>query len=246
VLITRPAGQAGELAGLLRNRGIDSICVPTVEVRHDHRPLVEAIGRLRDASWLVVTSANGAEAVGAALMASGSALPETLRVAAVGPQTAAALRAAGIRVDHVPDRYLTVAIAERLGPVRRRRVVLARADAASPHLANELRRRGALVDEVIAYSTVEGPPASRERIGRAIQASLDGITFTSGSTVRGLMEMLNPTERGRATALPAFCIGPVTADVARRLGFATPVVAATHTAKGLADAIHAHLGRELG
>jgi uroporphyrinogen-III synthase len=246
LLVTRPAGQAAELISLLAERGIAAISVPTVEITPaaPGGALDDAIRSLDGAAWLVITSVNGAVAVLERLTALDRSLPEGVRVAAVGPATAAALEAGGVRVDHVPSRYRTVAIAEGLGDVAGRRVVLARADAATPDLREALRRRGALVEEVCAYRTVEGPAASRDSVRAALAQPLDGVTFTSGSTVRGLHALLSPPEALRATALPAYCIGPVTARVARRNGFAVPVVAARHTVVALAEAIHAHLSKE--
>ena len=116
---------------------------------------------------------------------------------------------------------------------------------ATPDLRDALLSRGALVEEVVAYRTVEGPAAWRDRIRAALVQPLDGVTFTSGSTVRGLRALLSPPEALRATALPAYCIGPVTARVARRAGFTVPVVSARHTVAGLAEAIHAHLSSEI-
>ena len=247
LLVTRPAPQAAELVALLAERSIDAISVPTVEIAPapPGGALDDAIGALDGAAWLVITSVNGAAATLKRLAALGRSLPVGVRVAAVGPATAAALEAGGVRVDHVPSRYRTVAIAEGLGDLAGRRVVLARADAATPDLREALRRRGALVEEVVAYRTVEGPPASRDRIRAALAQPLDGVTFTSGSTVRGLHALLSPPEALRATALPAYCIGPVTARVARRAGFAVPVVSATHTVAALAQAIHTHLSKEI-
>jgi len=155
------------------------------------------------------------------------------------------LEAGGVRVDHVPSRYRTVAIAEGLGDVTGRRMLLARADAATPDLRDALLERGAVVEEVVAYHTIEGPAGSRDSIRTALAQPLDGVTFTSGSTVRGLHALLSPPEALRATALPAYCIGPVTARVARRAGFAVPVVAAPHTAAALAEAIRTHLREEI-
>lgn len=247
LLVTRPAQQAAELVGLLAERGIDSISVPTVEIAPAPAggALDDAILSLDDAAWLVVTSVNGAAALVARLTALGRALPVDLLVAAVGPATAAALQAGGVRVDHVPSRYRTVAIAEGLGDLVGRRVVLARADAATRDLRDALVERGAVVEEVVAYHTVEGPANSRDTIRSALAQRLDGVTFTSGSTVRGLHALLSPPEALRATALPGYCIGPVTARVARLAGFAVPVVADRHTAAALADAIHRHLEKEI-
>ena len=247
LLVTRPAQQAAELVGLLAERGIDSISVPTVEIAPAPAggALDDAILSLDDAAWLVITSVNGAAALVARLTALGRALPVDLLVAAVGPATAAALQAGGVRVDHVPSRYRTVAIAEGLGDLVGRRVVLARADAATRDLRDALVERGAVVEEVVAYHTVEGPANSRDTIRSALAQRLDGVTFTSGSTVRGLHALLSPPEALRATALPGYCIGPVTARVARLAGFAVPVVADRHTAAALADAIHRHLEKEI-
>lgn len=245
LLVTRPTHQAPELHALLRQRGLATIGVPTVEI---DRTMVA--GRLDDmldgldgAAWLILTSANGADAVTDRLGATTGRLPAAVRVAAVGPATADALRAAGIEVDHVPPTYLTGAIAQGLGDLRGRRVVLARADAATPDLRGALRARGAIVEEVVAYRTVEGPAASRDLLPGALHAHLHGVTFTSSSTVRGLMRLASTVDRFRVRAIPAFCIGPVTARAARSAGFAVAAVAAEHTAIGLADAAAAHFER---
>jgi uroporphyrinogen-III synthase len=247
LLVTRPAGQADELVSLLAAHSIHAISVPTVAIAPTapNGALDAAIRRLDGAAWLVITSVNGAAAVLDRLAALGSSVPRGVQVAAVGPATAAALEAGGVRVDHVPSRYRTVAIAEGLGDVAGRRVVLARADAATRALRDALVERGALVEEVVAYHTIEGPAESRDAIRAALAQPLDGVTFTSGSTVRGLHALLSAPEALRATALPAYCIGPVTAEVARRAGFAVPVVAARHTVASLAEAIHRHLGKEV-
>jgi uroporphyrinogen-III synthase len=247
LLVTRPAGQAPELVALLAEHGINAISVPTVEIAPaaPGGALDDAIRSLDGAAWLAITSVNGASALLERLAALDRSLPEGVRVAAVGPATAAALEAGGVRVDHVPSRYRTVAIADGLGEVAGRRVVLARADAATPDLRDLLRSRGALVEEVVAYRTVEGPAASRDSVRTALAQQLDGVTFTSGSTVRGLHALLSPPEALRATALPAYVIGPVTARIARRAGFAVPVVAARHTVAALAEAIHQYLSKEI-
>jgi uroporphyrinogen-III synthase len=147
-----------------------------------------------------------------------------------------------MRVDVVPERYLTVAIADVLGDVAGRRTLLARADAASPDLRDALLARGALVDEVAAYRTLEGPAASRDRLRAAVRDGVDAILFTSGSTVRGLVTLLPRHLRRRATTIPALCIGPVTARTATVAGFRVAAIAAEHTAAGLAAATAAYFG----
>lgn len=244
LLVTRPAGQGSALVAALAARGIEATWVPTVAIEPaDPAQLAATLAAARW-DWVIVTSANGVPPLSAAL--TGRTLGPGTRLAAVGAPTAAALRAAGLRVDHVPDRFLTVAIADGLGDVAGARILLARADAATPDLRIALEARGALVDETVAYHTVEGPQASLPALRAALEERLDAVTFTSGSTARGLAALLvdDPGRLARARRLPAACIGPVTAAEATRLGWRPAVVATTHTAIGLADAVAARLVTE--
>jgi uroporphyrinogen-III synthase len=246
LLVTRPAPQAAELSLALRHHRIEPVEVPAVAIdtTATAAALDELLATLGRVDWLVLTSANGARALVARMRATQRRLPDGVRVAAVGPATAGVLLAAGLRVDHVPDRYLTVAIADGLGDVRGRRVVLARADAATPDLHDALVRRGAKVAEIVAYRTVEGPPESVAPLRAALGRTLAGASFTSGSTVRGLVGLAGARDRQRVRELPAFCIGPVTAAAAERAGFHVAAVADEHTAAGLAGVISTHFAME--
>jgi uroporphyrinogen-III synthase len=242
ILVTRPAQQADDLATLLSRRGLAPLVVPTVAIDtiSSYHAIDAMLDCLEGADWLVVTSANGASVVASRLRAREGRLPAGVRVAAVGPATSAVLRASGLPVDHMPLKYLTIAIANGLGDLRGRRLVLARADTATADLRDVLVGRGATVEEVVAYHTLVGPAASRDPLRAALHDDLAGVAFTSSSTVDGLMRLASALDRGRARALPAFCIGPVTAGTARQEGFDVAAVAEPHTARGLADAIADH------
>lgn len=246
VLVTRPREQARELVDLLAARDLRGVSVPAVAIRHEAAGgvLDAALLALEGAAWLVITSANGALALARRLRALRRSLPVTTRLAAVGPATAAALEAGGLRVDRVPHHYLTVAIADELGDVRGSRVVLARADAATPDLAQALRSRGAKVEEIVAYRTLEGPHRSQVALRAAMREGIDAISLTSGSTARGLARLattLGADEAERLRAVPTFAIGPVTAIAAREAGFQLRGTATVHTAEALADTIAASI-----
>lgn len=247
ILVTRPAEQSAALGDLLQRRGFRTVAVPTIAIdaASTGRELDGMLATLTGADWLVVTSANGAMAIADRLAARDGRLPAATRVAAIGPGTAAALEGAGIAVAHVPDRYLSAAVADGLGEVRGRRIVLARADIAGRELPDLLRARGAVVEETVAYRVIEGPPASGDALRVALQPGLDGIAFTSASTVRGLLRIASALDRERVRAVRAFCIGPPTAEAARASGFDVAAVAQPHTARGLADAISTYFAREI-
>jgi uroporphyrinogen-III synthase len=141
------------------------VVVPLVEIGSldDPSVLEEALRNVDRYDWVVFTSASGVAAVRDRLPA-GASLRHA-RVAAVGPATARAVQELGTTVAFVPDRFEAAAIADGLGELAGRRILLPQADAASPALADELRRRGALVDAVVAYRTLAFEPASDELAG---------------------------------------------------------------------------------
>ncbi|HET8586412.1 MAG TPA: uroporphyrinogen-III synthase [Candidatus Limnocylindria bacterium] len=231
VLVTRPAAQAPALADALRRERLDPVCVPTVEIEPAVDPrLREALDELDRFDWLIVTSANAVPAL------AGRPASRT-RIAAVGSITAAALERAGMRVDHVPRRFVGIEIAREIDDLRGRRVLLAQADAATPDLREALVERGARVTSVVAYRTVEAPPSSRRPLRDALDGGLDLLTFASPSAVRGLLRLLDPGRLEQARQIAAACIGPVTAQAAVTRGFVVSVMPERHTASDLARAI---------
>ncbi len=240
VLITRPGRAAAELAERLRALGAIPLALPVIEIQppEDPRPLEEAARRAATFDWILFTSANGVHAFMNALRAVGGSPSDLawVRLGAIGPATARALRAYGLSVDFMPPVYLSDAMADGLGDVRGRRILLPRADLARRTLAERLRACGAEVMEVTAYRVVlAGDPASLQAI---LTPRPHRVTFTSPSTARALAELLERLPGGlRPADLPAVCIGPITAAEAEALGFPIVAVAQEHTQEGLLQAL---------
>ena len=79
----------------------------------------------------------------------------------------------------------------------------------------------------------------------AFKVGVDVVTFTSSSTVRNLVEMLDGDRAALESSFIA-CIGPVTADTCRDLGLRVDLQATEHTVEGLVDALTSHFaGGEL-
>jgi uroporphyrinogen III methyltransferase/synthase len=242
-LITRTRDQSRSFADRLRRLGAAAVVVPTIRIIGPGAggPLDHALEEIHRYHWIVVTSANGARACldrARALNIDLAAIP-AVRWAAVGPVTAAVLRGAGITVALVPRQYLTDTLARDLDGIDGKRVLLPRTDAAGPTLASALRARGAIVDEIAAYRTVLAPAGSRARIQRVMTGGqVDTVTFTSASTVHGLVRLLEDREALRRMTLA--CIGPVTAAAVVEEGYRPAVVAHEHTVEGLVRALVAH------
>jgi uroporphyrinogen-III synthase len=150
----------------------------------------------------------------------------------VGEKTAAALRARGIEPALVPPLANGTALADSLPGVEGKRVAIVRASAAGADLPEILRRRGALVEEVIAYRTVEAPPTSAEPLRAALaDPGLAAVVFASGSAVRGYFAL------GGTNKLPAITIGPRTTASAREQGLDVIAEARAQSAEELASAV---------
>ncbi|HEY4440228.1 MAG TPA: uroporphyrinogen-III C-methyltransferase [Candidatus Elarobacter sp.] len=238
VLVTRPAHQAAEFAAALWEAGAEPILAPTIAIGPPSDPAAarDAVARIREYAWVAFTSRNGVDAFFDALGELGRdarALGD-VRIAAIGPKTAEALAARGIRADVVPPSYVNEAVAAELlaRTAPGDRVLVFRAEEAREILPQTLRDAGRLVDVVAAYATrlVDDP----ELAAKAERADI--VTFTSTSTVNGFVRNVAHARDVLAPKLVA-AIGPITAQAAREAGIRVDVVAHEFTVEGLLDAL---------
>jgi uroporphyrinogen-III synthase len=236
IVVTRPEAQAKELATALERVGATAIVLPLVSVVpfSDSTVLREALGELERYEWVVFTSANGVAAVRDQLP-NGASLA-SVRVAAVGPVTAAAIRDLGSEPAFVPDRFEADAIADGLGPLGGTRILLPQADIAPSRLADKLRTRGAIVDAVAAYRTRFLEP-SPDQIAE-LETGADAVVLASGSAARSFASLVAHHEVLRWALL--VCIGPKTTAAAREVGLPVGLVAPEATADGIIQALVSH------
>ena len=251
VLVTRPREQAAELVDLLEAAGAEAIEAPLVRILPpaDYEPLDEACRQIRQYDLIVFASANAVDSFMTRLRAAASDVRvlHGIQLCAAGPGTAKALERHGIKVDLVPDEFRAEAVAKAVtasGSVRGKRVLLPRADIGRELVADELRKQGAEVTEVVAYRTVA---ADLEREGEPdvykllLEHRIDAVTFTSASAVRSFVRLVGAEPAAdllRATVVAS--IGPVTAEAAAQSDIQTTVMPAQYTVRALADAIAEH------
>lgn len=247
ILVTRPIEQAQNLSEKLRELGATTIELPTIEIipAENNDALDEALERLNEYDWVVFTSVHGVRffmECMADLNIAPSALKQVM-LAAIGPATASELESAVKKPELVPTEFLSWNIADGLGDVKGRRILLPRADIASKKLPDLLRKRGALVEEVVAYRTIIPPDLTLDRLTSIFAGGVDLITFTSPSTVRNLARVLgfNKLEEFLSTVKVA-CIGPVTVEATKELGINVDIVSKIHTIDALVEAIVDEIG----
>lgn len=247
IVVTRSREQASDLVRSLSDLGAECLECPTIETAppDDSAPLDAAIAELAACDWIVFTSVNGVRFFFERLFRLGKDVRclGHIRTAAIGPATADRLRSFGLSSDLVPETYVaeSVIAAFRGHDIRGKRILLPRAQEARPLLPEALTAMGAAVQEVAAYQTRPAVADVGQLLEHLANHEIDLVTFTSSSTVKNFKALLPPDRAAElASGLPAACIGPVTADTARKLGFDVRRVAAEYTIPGLCAAILDH------
>ncbi len=238
VLVPRPQGRGGSLVSLLSKQGAVAQAVPMIAITppSDLGSLDAAVMSLAEGefSWVGFTSVNAVAAVvdRATHLSLAPVIPADTRVAAVGPATAAALRAGAMPVDLTPDQGGSAAALATVWPAAHdsESVLLPQSEIAGPVLGQSLRDKGFWVQTVTAYRTVPRPLAGSVAADLAAGA-YEAVLLTSPSTAQALAR----TRIARSTVLGA--IGSATATAATAVGLNISFTASAPTDAALIDGL---------
>ncbi len=245
ILVPRTKEQAETVSDRLRAHGAVPEQVPTIAVEPPRTPqqMERAVKGLVTGryQWIAFTSVNAVRAVREKFEEYGldARAFAGVKVAAVGQQTAAALRDFGIMPDLVPAGEQSgegladvwPAYDDVLDPINR--VLLPRADIATENLLARLTDLGWEAEDVTAYRTVRAAPPPAP-IREAIKGGgFDAVLFTSSSTVRNLIGIAGKPHAVTVIAV----IGPQTAKTAAEFGLRVDVMAPTPSAAALVEAL---------
>ncbi len=238
VLVTRAAGQAGRLAMALEDLGAEAVHAPLQRfIPADSATLDTAIERAATCGWLALSSTNAVDVLFARLRerqldvrALGS-----VRIAAVGPGTAEALRRYGVEADLIPPTSDAPALAASLIVTagNKRSVLLAQAAEARAELADQLRAAAWRVHVIVTYRA-ESLPVDLAQLGR-----IDAITVASAATAERLLSAfgLQTLATLRRNGCRIVAIGPRTADACAALHLRADAIASQVSAEGIAQAV---------
>ena len=256
VVVTRAGPRAQGLADALRAVGARVLELPLteqVEAADGGAALRAAAATMRDWAWVVLTSVNAVERLVAALRDVEDL--RSVRVAAVGPATADALRRAGVEPALVPTEHSARGLVAdfpeadpRPGPDRRaaagagvpRRVLFPCADLAPDTVPAGLAGKGWEVRRVEAYRTVPREPPAPDVVAELRLA--DALVLTAASAARAFGELRDAAGAPLRSPRHVVCIGPSTAAAARSAGMAGVHEAAEPSPEGIVAELVAHVG----
>lgn len=245
VVVTRTRQQASQLSRQLTERGAEVLEIPTIRLEppDNIENLKDALIALHEYDWIVFTSPNGVTAFFDYFFKGFDDLRDIggVRLAAVGPATAAKLKELHLKVDVMPEEYVGSKIATAMnndGSIENLRILLMRAEVANPDLPAALEALGGIVDDVACYKTVPETEDTNGAVARLEEAGADWITFTSSSTAENFHARFNlPELIKKFPRLQIASIGPETTKTLESLGVKPAVEPRHHTIDGLVHAL---------
>ena len=238
----RPQGRAGGLCDALREAGARPFATPLIEcVNLSPSPIAQWLTGLKPepGEFLAFTSANGVRAFGAGLLANADARSLSgLRIAAVGPATAAALESYGLRADVSIRTGGGAGLAAALVSAGAQKVTAFLARVPRPELGAGLAAAGVSFESVAVYETRRAtlPPGQVEVL---VRAGLDLVVLTSPSIADAYLAQ---TASEPGLSAPVVAIGLTTARHLQDRGLAPVAVAASPAAADILQAVHSALG----
>jgi len=245
IVVTRAREQAAEFVSALQERGADVITLPVIKIvpPTNMDALKDVFLDLGTYDWLVFTSANGVNEFFRYFFAGFEDLRAigNVRIAAVGPGTAARLKELHLRVDVMPEENIGAKIAKAMNKhedIENLKVCLLRAENANPDLFVALNEFRAIVDDIPVYKTVAETADVTGAGARLLAEGANWITFTSASTVERFHERFDlPKLTAKFPGLKLATIGPETSKALDAIGLKPTVEAKVHTTEGLLKAI---------
>jgi len=238
IMVTVPFDETGRLCAMLEDQGAECADFPLISIQplKDYFFLDSAIRCLAIFDWVVFTSQNGVRFFFDRLANAGKDARwlGSVKIAAIGPRTADALKARGLSVDTTPREFRQEGLLAsfKKSRIKGKNFLIVRAEEARDVLPNGLRNAGAAVSVVPAYRTVLRKSAG----SRGALKGCDLVTFTSSSCVEGFVKVFG---KRYPRGLKFASIGPVTSATCREHGIKVSVEAKSYTLDGLAGAIAA-------
>ena len=241
IIITRSRTQSSELKAKLVELGANVFEIPTIEVQpRQNEKIDQQIKNIKAYDYLVFGSQNAVNLFFERLYSLGKdarSLGET-KVVAVGSATAKSLESYGIKVDLVPERFTQESVAQLLKQNLKKedQVLLIQGNLARDVLYTALKESYS-VDTLVLYDTILNED-SKQRLKQLLNTEhIDWITFTSSSTAKNFMALLETEEQEKVKSMKCISIGEVTSQAMRDLGLTVYKEANPFTIDGLIEAL---------
>jgi len=253
IAITRSKDDSSEFIDLVTNHNAKPIPLPTIELISKGEKIVDeflnsvkqynpdySVFMSSKAVSLLFDTAKKTSKFEALQLAVANTI-----VMAVGPKTKIALENEGIKTAYMPNIYSSVGVGELFTKLHAvgKKVIVPRSGASTPFLKELLEKIGIDVKEIYLYDVCAFRDTSQWNEFRILfsQNEIDGIVFTSASSVRAFFEIMckdydENSLLNNLGKLSVVAIGPFTADELQKFNVKN-TVSQVHTVSGAFDTI---------
>ncbi len=241
ILVTATEIIARPLAEYIRRLGGEPVVMSLIGVKGQEMSRIKAVLTSPGKRWLVFTSRNGVRFFFEQMKKEQVDIRSLgdSRIAVMGAGTRRELENWGCYADLLPEQSCSESLAKALCAHAEpdEAICLFRAEEASDVLTKRLREKQYRVVDIPTYRT-EIMWKKRELL-REMLEDVDAVTFCSASAVSAFVQM---TE-GHDLVAKTICIGPVTAQAAKKAGLHIDKVAEQYDLEGLTEALCAILSQ---
>jgi uroporphyrinogen III methyltransferase/synthase len=245
IAITRTRRQSSELMHRLHQLGADVLELPLIRVSTavDEEVKKEIFSELGSYDWIVFSSPNGVKFFFEAFFEEYEDVRSMgfMRIAAVGPSTAAEIEKLNLKVEVVPENHTGADLAKALidtGSIEHAKVLLVKGNLGSDDLIKPLEEQWAIVDRFEVYKTEATDLSNNPVAEKFRKLGAHGLTFTSGSTVRSFVMQAKALQLEDGAEIPkTFSIGPVTSKIMTEMHVPLGKEAKESSLDGLVNAI---------
>ena len=241
ILVTATEIIARPLAEYIRRLGGEPVVMSLIGVKGQEMSRIKAVLTSPGKRWLVFTSRNGVRFFFEQMKKEQVDIRSLgdSRIAVMGAGTRKELENWGCYADLVPEQSCSESLAKALCAHAEpdEAICLFRAEEASDVLTKRLREKQYRVVDIPTYRT-EIMWKKRELL-REMLEDVDAVTFCSASAVSAFVQMT----AGHDLVAKTICIGPVTAQAAKKAGLHIDKVAEQYDLEGLTEALCAILSQ---
>ena len=246
VLVTRPAGRNEELIAALAAADIDAVACPLLAIEALPTPTPAqrvSLQQLDQLHGLIFISANAVRCGMAWIAQYWPRLPAGLHCYTVGAGSARQLQRYGIAAEHPrhPMNSEGLLALPALWEVFGQRILIVKGCGGRGYLHEQLRARGARVEELTTYRRVRLRLAPGELATRLSDAACAALLLSSGEGLHNMVSLLSANELATVRRLPLIVPGGRVAGLARELGFVAVIEAEDAGDRAMVAATDAHL-----
>lgn len=245
IVVTRDRDQSAHLSYKLEAAGAEVLELPLIQIKrvNNQEAKTAIFSEFGTYEWIIFTSRNGVKYFFHNLL---ETFPDIrafggLKIAAVGQETAKAIRKYNLTVDLVPEIADAESLADALisyESIEHLKILVITGNRNRDLMVKKLEDAFAIVDIFSVYRTAafditEHPAAKSFRKDGA-----DVVTFTSPSTVKSFVDQAASLQLETGAKNPISCsIGPITSESMRKAGVPVELESKSQSIDGMIQAI---------